>query len=221
MIRKLMHCLLPLALLSPLAVAQAATPEGWIISMAWSPQYCRDNRAVGADEPQCLEERAFDLRSLEPRFAAGEVGDCSSESLSPELAERAMWVVPNKAELRKGWRRNGACSGLAMDQYVMQLSRARERIAIPETYRGLDGNLPLSRRALVESFAGSNEGLDPKNIIPVCSGRWLREIKFCVSTDFQFQGCGVEIADQCPEQVQMRPHPVVRARPAALASGTY
>lgn len=221
MIRKLMQCLLPLALAAPLHLAQAATPEGWIISMAWSPQYCRDNRAVGADEPQCLEEHAFDLRSLEPRFAQDGAADCSNESLSPELAEQAMWVLPNKAELRKGWRRNGACSGLAMDEYVMQLSRARERIAIPETYRGLDGKLPLSRTALVESFAGSNEGLDPKNVIPVCSGRWLREVRFCVSTDFEFEGCGIEIADQCPEQIEMRPHPVMRARPAAVASGTY
>lgn len=218
MIRKLVKGLFPMGLLALASSAQAATPEGWVISMAWSPQYCRENPALGANEPQCLEEHAFELRSLEPRFAQDARPECSSEGLSADLAERAMWVLPNKAELRKGWRQSGACSGMAMDEYVMQLSRARERVTIPENYRGLDGRLPVSRAALVESFVSNNEGLQPGTVVPVCNGRWLREVKFCVSTDFQFESCGVALADQCPDQVELRPHPVLRARPAARAS---
>jgi len=217
MIRNLLRQLLPLGLLIQAAASPAATPDGWVISLAWSPQYCRDNPAMAAKEPQCLEEHAFELRSLEPRFAEGQESGCSSEGLTPELSERAMWVLPNKAELRKGWRRNGACSGLAMDEYVMQLSRAKNRVLVPEDYRALDGKLPISRAALIESFVSNNEGLDPRNVIPVCGGRWLREVKFCVSADFHFRSCGIELADECPDQVQLRPHAVMRVRAAAEA----
>lgn len=214
MMRELIPKLCVVGLLAGASFAQADTPAGWVISMVWSPQYCRDNPALGAREPQCLETHDFELGSLQPLNAADNNTECSTEALSPELAERGMWVLPNKAALRKTWRQHGACSGLAMDEYLMQIERAHQRVAVPLVYRDIAARLPISRAALVASFLRENEGLQPGQVIPVCAGHWLREVRVCVTADFQFERCGVNLPDQCPDQIELRPHPVLRAHPA-------
>lgn len=70
--------------------------------------------------------------------------------------------------------------------------------------RGIDRAGRVGRSALVDAFADSNEGLKPMNLIRNCSGLWFRKVKFCVSADFRFEGYGVEIQGQCPNQIQSK-----------------
>lgn len=185
------------------ATCGARAPDAWVITLLWSPEYCRIN--IGSDEPQCQQERYFELGGLEPRFVGADVPDCESGRLPPEVLERAMITLPNKALLRRTWRRQGACSGLGLDEYLVQLDRARRRVIVPDEYGAVQKKpLVTSKAALLEAFRQSNPGLEPDHIAPRCKGKWLYELRVCVDGDFRFQRCTVDVADQCPDQVKLR-----------------
>lgn len=183
--------------------AWAGAPEGWVISLLWSPEYCKIH--LGSKEPQCQEERYFEIGGLQPQFRSGEEPECESGSLPADVVDRAMTTLSNKELLRRIWRTQGACSGLGRDEYLIALDRARRRLVVPDEYSQVRKTpLARSRGALMESFRKSNPGLEPGQALPDCKGKWLYEVKVCVDADFRFRACTIEPARQCPEDLQLR-----------------
>lgn len=202
-----------------LAIAQAPTPTNWVITLAWSPEYCKVN--IGSDEPQCQQAHYFELGGLAPHFAPGTPeAECQDGQLPQEVLARGLQAMPNKAQLRKTWRKDGACSGLAAAEYVMQLERAGRRLTIPEEYRRLD-DAPLKTTvgALKLAFVHDNPGLAPEYLMTRCrSGGWLAELKICVDGEFNFAPCPAEVGEICPANLRLRPlrpalRPSTRAEP--------
>jgi len=185
------------------APGPARGPDAWVLTLAWSPEYCQLN--LGSKEPQCTEERYFELGGLQPRYRQSPDPGCADENLPREALDEALWVLPNKALLRKIWRSQGACSGLGSQEYLLQLDRARRRVAIPEDYAQAAEKRSTTVTALKEAFMRSNPGLDPDEIVPRCRGSWLREVRLCVDGNFEFQACDVDVADLCRDEIRVRP----------------
>ncbi|HSW11197.1 MAG TPA: hypothetical protein VLI06_00050 [Solimonas sp.] len=185
--------------------ALAQGPQEWVLSLTWTPEYCKAN--PGSKEPQCQEERYFDLGGLLPRFVAGTEPECSKDGLDPELLSRAMLTLPNKEQLRRIWRKQGACSGLAAGEYLVQLDRAARRVSVPAIYREVRGKTATATTVteLKEAFIRDNEGLTPDAMVLRCRSRNLHELQFCIDADFAFQRCDVDLADACRDPVQLRP----------------
>lgn len=199
-------------LVCSVAAAQATPPASWIIVLAWSPEYCKAN--IGSKEPQCLEEHYFELASLAPHFDPGTPQpECRDTSLPEEALARGLQALPNKAQLKKAWRKDGACSGLVAAEYVLQLERAARRVTIPEAYRQIEeATLKTTVNALKDAFARENPGLVPEALVPRCRGGWLSEIKLCVDGGFDFARCPVDVGEACAENLRMRPlRPALRS----------
>ncbi len=195
-----------LLILSP--VAAAAAPDAWAISMVWSPEFCKAHPE--SREPQCTENRYFELAGLSPDGHSG--SSCVGGGLPRELVERAMFTVPNQDTVRRIWRDQGACSGLSAQEYLMQLDRARLRLSIPDSYRDIgEKRQKTTLAALKEAFASTNEGLEANQVAARCRGSWLYDVQICVDADFRFRSCGAEIADQCGEDILIRPARVSRS----------
>lgn len=194
------RALLAATLALPLA-AQAQTPAGWTLTLNWSPQLCSAD--LSSKEPQCTEERYFELGGLSPQFSQA-TPECSGESLPEETRERMLRLVPDRTVLRKLWRRQGACSGMTMEEYFVQLDRAHRRLQIPAPYRQVRDTLEASSAAIRAEFIKANPGLAEDAISLRCSGRWLREVSVCLDADFGFRSCGSEIEDRCKEPVKLR-----------------
>ena len=169
------------------AEAHAAAPDGWTLQLAWSPEFCAAE--LTSKEPQCTEERYFVVTGLQPRFDGG-APECSGEALDKEQAERWLVVIPNRAQIKKVWKRQGACSGLDPAGYFTQLERASRRVAVPAQYSGITEPLRTTRAAVKAAFIGSNPGLNEDAISLQCHGRRLDSVEICVDADFQFRGCG-------------------------------
>ncbi|AXQ30699.1 hypothetical protein D0B54_19320 [Solimonas sp. K1W22B-7] len=182
---------------------RAQAPDGWTISLLWSPEYCNAN--LGLKEPQCLQERYFELGGLQPRFSAGAGPDCESGALSPESLDRIFGTVANKTLARKIWRTQGACSGLGQPEYMIAVDRAGRRLTVPEEYAAVRKKpLSVTREAFLGAFRRENPELQPEQMLLVCKGKWLREVLVCVDADFRFQRCALDLEGQCPDSFQLR-----------------
>jgi ribonuclease T2 len=173
------------------SAAQAA-PDGWTMHLAWSPDYCAAN--LGSLEPQCTEEHYFSVDGLIPQFT-GSNPDCTSDKLSDDESSRWLAVIPNKAQVKKVWKRQGACSGLNSADYYTQLERGTRRLLIPEEFKGVTEEQHTTRAAIKAAFIKGSPGLTEEAIVLDCHGSTLRGVNVCFDGDFQFRGCTV--ADSC------------------------
>lgn len=199
-LNSLRNWLLFMGLLAYAAFSHAATPESWVISLGWSPQYCRDNPAEFQKEAQCRENHGFELSGLK---VVPTTQECDAGPMERADVERGLWSVPNRTLLKKILRRDGACSGLGLEEYMVQLDRARRRLNVPEEYQeGVGSELPAER--IVDAFVHANEGMKPEAIALSCKGGWLQEVKICADGKFEFQRCSVEVAGKCPPDIKLR-----------------
>ncbi|MGQ0699991.1 MAG: hypothetical protein ACT4PZ_17320 [Panacagrimonas sp.] len=190
----------------------AAGPDGWIVALGWSPEFCKAH--PGSKEQQCTEENYFLLHGLAPVFRGNAPG-CSSGRLPEELADQARLDVPNRARVKYIWLNEGSCSRLEPREYVVQLARAARRFAVPLEYREAVGaNLDLTQEDLKSAFIRANRDLKPDSLLMQCSRGFLTEVHICVDTAFQPQSCGEGQSGSCKEKIRVRGIPANRLREA-------
>jgi ribonuclease T2 len=183
------------------AVAQAA-PDAWTLHLVWSPDFCEAN--LTSKEPQCTEERYFTVDGLLPHFSDGAQPECSDASLSDEELERWMVTIPSRAQIKKTWKKQGACSGLDSAGYYTQLERASRRVVVPSEFGAVTDTLKLSRALVKKAFIDNNPGLTEESLVLDCRGRSLAGVNVCFDADFQYQACAV--AERCgSSEVTLRP----------------
>ena len=165
-----------------------AAPQGWTLHLVWSPDYCEDD--LTSKEPQCTEERYFTIDGLQPRFD-GDKPDCVDERLSDEEAERWMTTIPNRAQIKKTWKRQGACSGLDSAGYYTQLERGSRRVLVPAEFSDVTEARHTTVQAAKAAFIRDNPGLGVDAIALDCHGRSLAGVSVCFDADFQYQACSI------------------------------
>jgi len=170
------------------AAPSLAAPSAWTLQLTWSPEFCEAN--LSSKEPQCTEERYFVVSGLQPLFDLDPPSCDDDDALQKDEAERWLAVVPNRAQVKKIWKRQGACSGLDTAGYFTQLERASRRVVIPEAFTAVTEKAQHRSRAEVKSaFIQSNPGLTAEAISMSCHGRWVETIEFCLDAAFEFRSC--------------------------------
>lgn len=193
--------MLPLLCLQWAAAAGAqGTAHDWVLTLGWSPEYCNDH--LGSKEMQCTEEHYFELDSLRPDPAQT---DCpSDDKVTAERLDHLLYVIPNRARLKAVWRQHGSCSGLGIDEYFVQLDRAKRRVQIPPAYRDVPDVLKITSAELKNALVASNPGLRETGISLECRGSWLREVRVCLDQDFGFRDCGLDVVEDCKPDIRLR-----------------
>lgn len=112
--------------------------------------------------------------------------------------------------MRRLGREHGACSGLGIDEYFVQVDRASRGLALPEAY--LDGEHParVSSSEFRQQIVQLNPGLDQSGVRLSCKGPWLREVKVCLEPKFDFRACGVNVEETCSDELRVRAIPANR-----------
>lgn len=185
------------------AQAAAALPfDYWLLSLSWSPQFCRDH--VG--DSQCRLPYAFVVHGLWPQNEVGYPRDCGrSEPVSKDWMERMLPLMPSRNLIQHEWRTHGVCSGLSMDEYFMTVERADRRIVIPQAYREPKDYINTTPDEIQRNFLAENPGLTADKIALQCQGRFLKEVRICYDKNFQFRSCGSDVEDRCRDQIVLRP----------------
>lgn len=197
--------LLVLPLVAAVGVANSDSSGSWKVSLAWSPEFCRDSHE-SSREMQCTDPHAFVLGGFEQVHGTGEAERCAKnfQDVSDDVMERMLGVMWNKVVIKDEWRQHGICSGLAMMEYFVNADYLAQKIAVPEVYTKPFGVLETSSEQVRKRFVESNTGLDPDALVLRCDREWLREVEVCVDKDLKYQACLVQPADSCRAGIKLR-----------------
>lgn len=206
----------PAARAADAAPAKGLPFDYWMLSMSWSPEYCR----LKPSDQECKsvsgyrEPYGFVVHGLWPQYEVGRPQKCvdDPEPVSDELTSRMLMTMPSRQMIRAQWRRYGTCSGMTQEDYFMFVERAYRRIEIPEAYRLPDDYVYTTAEAVKREFLTINPELNDASIALQCSGRYLKEIRVCFKPDMQPRACGRDIEDRCRSgKITIRP---IRGLPA-------
>ncbi len=164
----------------------------YVLSLSWSPSYC-EAEGEEANRQQCKSARpyAFVVHGLWPQFERGYPDSCATDE--PDVGNttlRSLYdIMPSAGLIRHQWRKHGSCSGLSQSDYFTVLRAARERIAIPEQYDMLDSYVTPDPDDVESAFLASNRGLSSQGAAVVCNGRYLSEVRICLTRELDFRAC--------------------------------
>lgn len=180
----------------------------YLLALSWSPQYCAS--PGGAREAlQCGPGKRFGfvVHGLWPQFERGYPADCAAgEPLPPALVEQMLPVMPSPRLIQHEWRKHGTCTGLPPEAYFRLVRRARAAVRIPEEFEAPARQVYVTPDTIVTRFAAANRGLPPAAIRLTCRGRFLSEVRLCMTKDLGFRPCGAGVRDSCrAEAVIMQP----------------
>jgi ribonuclease T2 len=182
----------------------------WLLSLSWSPQYCVNN----AGDSQCIYPLNFVVHGLWPQYERGYPDYCGRTPAVPiPLVTRMLPLMPSEKLIQHQWRKHGTCSGLDVQEYFLQVERARRAVAVPLMFADPEDYRRTSVREIEAAFAEVNRQLAPEMIAVQCSGRWLREVRICLDKDFEARACGSDVEDRCGSEVMMRPNRKPRSAP--------
>ncbi|MGH8820011.1 MAG: ribonuclease T2 family protein [Rhodoferax sp.] len=174
-----------------------------MLSLSWSPQYCANR----ADDPQCLSRNyGFVVHGLWPQNRRGYPERCDEGgTVSHQMIERMLPLMPSPSLIRHEWRTHGTCSGMDMETYFLTIEQVRRDLAIPAAYANPTQYLNTSVDAIQDAFVRANPGLRPEDITIACSGRYLKEVRICYDKSFKYTTCGSDQRNHCRREAVLRP----------------
>jgi ribonuclease T2 len=149
-------------------------------------------RSRAADE-QCRARRpfAFIVHGLWPQLEHGFPRACVNPAprIPEDLIRSALDLMPARGLIIHEWREHGTCTGLDPRQYFDAVRRARERIKIPARFSGITAHQMVTPDEIEESFRDANPALAADMIAVTCDEHRLREVRVCLTRDFDFRAC--------------------------------
>jgi ribonuclease T2 len=168
----------------------------YVLSLSWSPSYCEasaERRPEGRPpDPQCgPRPYSFVVHGLWPQYEKGFPEFCQMPAprLNRDLVASMLDLMPSPRLVFHEWDRHGVCSGLPPSGYFEAVRKARATIKIPAEFIDLKAPLTVTPAEVEAAFVKSNPGLSLEGIAVRCDKRRLREVRICLSRDFQFQPC--------------------------------
>lgn len=180
----------------------------YLLSLSWSPEYCAGS-AGGRDSGQCGEGRRFGfvVHGLWPQFERGWPEDCGgSQQVSQRILDHMLPLMPSPRLIEHEWSKHGTCSGLSQQDYFATLERAYGSVNIPREYQSPGRQVYAKPADLLRNFAAANRALPPEAFRVLCGGRYLSEVRVCLTRDLKGRACSAGVRDTCrADEIILRP----------------
>lgn len=175
----------------------------YVLALSWSPSYCAAE-GQSANEQQCASSRpyAFVVHGLWPQFERGFPSDCKVdvERVPDDLARSLYDIMPSAGLIGHEWRRHGSCTGLDQQDFFATLRAARRKVTIPPAYTRPQTGRTVDPRQVEADFVAANPGLPPQGVATACDGRYLQEVRICMTKGLQFRACPEVDSKSCRAQ---------------------
>lgn len=212
----LLAVLLVASACAPSASQQPDLPTGdgydfFVLSLSWSPSYCAAE-GPDANRQQCGTGRdhAFVVHGLWPQFESGwpEFCDSAEPARVPDATVRQMLdVMPSAGLVGHQWRKHGSCAGISQQDYFSVVRAARERISIPTRFARSAKRVEIEPDDVEADFIAANPTMPEDGIAVTCDGRFLREVRICMTKDLEFRSCAEVNARACRMPRTLMPAP--------------
>ncbi|MBX9451294.1 MAG: ribonuclease [Mesorhizobium sp.] len=212
----LLAVLLVASACAPSASQQPDLPTGdgydfFVLSLSWSPSYCA---AEGSDanRQQCGTGRdhAFVVHGLWPQFESGwpEFCDSAEPARVPDATVRQMLdVMPSAGLVGHQWRKHGSCAGMSQQDYFSVVRTARNRINIPTRFARSAKRVEIEPDDVEADFIAANPTMPEDGIAVTCDGRFVREVRICMTKELEFRSCAEVNARACRMPRALMPAP--------------
>jgi ribonuclease T2 len=179
--------------------------EYYVMSLSWSPQYCSEQPG---DRQQCGAGKryGFVLHGLWPQHERGYPAFCGArEQVTPGVASEVLPIMPSTRLIQHQWEKHGTCSGLQQDEYFQAALEAFRSIRIPPQFERAARAFSAAPYQLKEAFVKANPQLPLAALRVRCRGRYLDEVRVCLSKDLKYRSCEEDLKDGCPGSLLVRP----------------
>jgi ribonuclease T2 len=179
----------------------------YVLALSWSPQFCAGPN--GASEPgQCSGGRRFGfvVHGLWPQYERGYPENCApAPPLDKSLVQHMLPLMPSPQLIAHEWRAHGTCSGLNAPAYFGQVEKARGVVAIPKDFETPAKQVMIMTSAVKTEFERANPSMPADAFRIACSGRYLSEVRVCLTKDLRGRACSTDLRDSCHGEIIMRP----------------
>ena len=190
---------LAMLLLAP-AAALAQDPgtpgqfDFYVLSLSWSPSFCAAAAARpsrGASQQCGARPYAFVVHGLWPQYAKGFPQDCQRPAprLDRRIVSAMLDLMPARQLVFHEWDSHGTCSGLGPQAYFDTVRKARAAVNIPQAYVDPPAALTVAPAAVERAFVAANPTLPDDGVTVTCSGKFLSEVRLCLTKDLKFRAC--------------------------------
>jgi ribonuclease T2 len=162
--------------------AQAADFSYYMLSLAWTPNYCVT--AGARDLAVCGPGRRFGfvVRGLSPLTQQGTalVKCAPGRPLPADVVRSMLTYIPSEPFVRQEWATHGACSGLEPSEYFALVRQLRDSVRLPRQYEDVREPVRLPPQTLGNDIAQTNPGIPRDGIRVACSqAGLLEEVRIC------------------------------------------
>lgn len=171
----------------------------YVLTLSWSPGYCA-SPAGARDTFQCAQGKrfAFVVHGLWPQYERGYPQYCAAGSkVSDEIVRQMLPSMPSARLIQHEWDRHGVCSGLSQSEYFKTIERAFSGVKVPDEYKAPIKQINVSTEAIRRKFVAANPGMSENAINLTCGGRFLSEVRVCLTKDLKLRPCSSEVRDTC------------------------
>ncbi len=171
----------------------------YVLSLSWSPQYC-SGPGGARDAIQCGEGRRFGfvVHGLWPQFERGYPAGCAGpRTVPPAIVDRMLPLMPSPRLIQHEWTMHGTCSGLEPGAYFDLVRKVHASVRIPEEYRTPLRQITVTPDSIRAKFASANPGMPTGSLRVLCGGRFLSEVRACLTKDLRLRACGASVRDTC------------------------
>lgn len=164
----------------------------YVLALSWSPSYC-ESEGADANRQQCASGRpySFIVHGLWPQHERGYPSDCetSERDVPRDLASSLYDIMPSAGLIRQQWRKHGSCAGLSQSDYFDVLRAARKRVVIPPEFSKPTASRSIEPASLEKAFQSANPDLKADGMAVACDGRFLSEVRICMTKALEFRSC--------------------------------
>jgi ribonuclease T2 len=184
--------------------AEAFAPgqfDYYLLSLSWSPEFCRDPQHSNRNPAQCSPGRRFSFvtHGLWPNNTRlPHPNRCGPTSPVPsDLKNQMLAFMPSPSLIQHEWDAHGTCSGLNQQDYFSQIRAAFRKVVIPETYRRPENDLRLPADQIRRDFQRANPSFPSDSMKLDCGGQYLREVRICMDKSLNARACPASVQDSC------------------------
>jgi ribonuclease T2 len=163
----------------------------YVLSLGWSPEYCRSHELGAGAEIQCRSNRFGFIvhglwpngpRKVHPRFCR------SVPALDVATLKANLCMTPSARLLQHEWQAHGSCGWGAADAYFARARALREALNVPDLGSGPDAVMTAGK--IRDAFVDVNKRL-PRRAIDVQVGEHgrLEEVRVCYDLKFRWSPC--------------------------------
>jgi len=172
----------------------------YVLALSWSPQYCSTHN-LPATDPQCGTSRRFGfvMHGLWPQYEKkGWPQNCSAGGkLGNETIKSMLDVMPSEKLIQHEWTKHGTCSGMDARGYFAKAREAYTAVQVPPEYVGPSAQVNVKSAEFKKQLAAANPAWKPGSAVILCSGKFLQEVRVCMSKDLKSRKCPASVRDQC------------------------